>query len=505
VSKEPHNSPRLARFQAGSAVVVLLALVTAALLVGPATAFGQATTPTLTPAPGTVTATDTPAPSPQASATGTAQTATSLSLSTSNGLPGASITANGAGFKPGETVDVSFNGQSVGSPTVNNGGTFSLSFTVPSMPPGQYGVLAKGETSGLTASTAFAINQGTASLSFTPTQAPPGTSLTVAGAGFQPGDTVQVGFNGPSVGTATADTKGDFSVTFTVPPTLSPGQYGVTATGQTSGVTVNATYTVTAPNATPVPTAAATATPATSPQTAPTIAHDDRYFSQTGYRIDNDEVWAFFQQYGGLSAFGYPVSRQMTFLGCPVQMFQRHIIQVCPGQGAALINLLDPEIFPYTQVNGSTFPAPDATIKNNTPQVGSPSYSADIIAFVNSVVPDTFNAQSVSFLQTYNTLGGLTIWGAPISNPQPDPANANFIYQRFQRGIMHYIAGQGTQSILLADYLKAIVMNKDVPPDLLAQSRETRFFKQYCPGQTGWLCRPGELPGTDLTFAFENG
>jgi hypothetical protein len=195
----------------------------------------------------------------------------------------------------------------------------------------------------------------------------------------------------------------------------------------------------------------------------------------------------------------------MLFLGCPVQMFQRHIIQVCPGQGAALINLLDPEIFPYTQVNGSTFPAPDGQMKANTPQVGSPTYAEDINAFVQANVPDAFNGQSVNFLQTFNTLGGLTIWGAPISKPAPDPSNANFIYQRFQRGIMHFMGASGTQSILLADYLKAIMTNQNVPPDLLAQSRETRFFNQYCPGQTQWLCRPSDLPGTDLTFAFQNG
>jgi hypothetical protein len=195
----------------------------------------------------------------------------------------------------------------------------------------------------------------------------------------------------------------------------------------------------------------------------------------------------------------------MQFLGCPVQMFQRHIIQVCPGQGAALINLLDPEIFPYTQVNGSTFPAPDATMKANTPPVGSPTYAVDINNFVQANVPDTFNGQPVNFQTTFNTLGGLTIWGAPISNPQPDPANANFIYQRFQRGIMHFIGGQGTQSILLADYLKAIIINQNVPPDLLAQSRETRFFNQYCPDQPKMVCRPNDLAGTDLTFAFTNG
>ena len=111
----------------------------------------------------------------------------------------------------------------------------------------------------------------------------------------------------------------------------------------------------------------------------------------------------------------------------------------------------------------------------------------------------------MNFLQHFNNQGGLVIWGAPISHPAPDPSNANFIYQRFQRGIMHYTVGVGTQSILLADYLKAIIINQNVPPDLLAQAQGSRFFNQYCPGSDLWLCRPGELAGTDFTFAFVQG
>ena len=70
---------------------------------------------------------------------------------------------------------------------------------------------------------------------------------------------------------------------------------------------------------------------------------------------------------------------------------------------------------------------------------------------------------------------------------------------------MHFTVGSGTQSILLADYLKAIIMNQNVPPDLAAQARETRYFNQYCPTSALSLCRANDLPGTDLTFAFVNG
>ena len=44
---------------------------------------------------------------------------------------------------------------------------------------------------------------------------------------------------------------------------------------------------------------------------------------------------------------------------------------------------------------------------------------------------------------------------------RPDPSNQNLIYQRFQRRIMHYVVGQGTRGILLAGYLKAVILRPD--------------------------------------------
>ena len=272
----------------------------------------------------------------------------------------------------------------------------------------------------------------------------------------------------------------------------------------------------TAPPPTATPTAAATGTgtpvaaaPTATPgpiQQAPAVTHDAQYYSQTGYRVD-DQAVAFFQSRGAVDTFGYPISRLFTFLGCPVQMFQRLIIQLCPGQGPALINSLDPEIFPYTRVNGSVFPSPDDQLKAQTPAVGTPEY-ANILTFIQSVTPDQFNGQPVNFWQTFQARGGLEVLGAPISRPQPDPTNANFIYMRFQRVILHYRAGIGTEPLLLADYLKQVILGPSapsLPPDLQQQSSSSRFFNQYCRGGTRWLCRPGDLAGTDLTFAFEQG
>jgi hypothetical protein len=269
------------------------------------------------------------------------------------------------------------------------------------------------------------------------------------------------------------------------PPTATP----------TAGATGTATPGAAAPTATPAPV-----------QQAPAVTHDAQYYSQTGYRVD-DQAVAFFQSRGAVDTFGYPISRLFPFLGCPVQMFQRLIIQLCPGTGPALINLLDPEIFPYTRVNGSVFPSPDDQLKAQTPAVGSPEY-ANILTFIQSVTPDQFNGQPVNFWQTFQARGGLEVLGAPISRPQPDPTNANFIYMRFQRVILHFRAGIGTEPLLLADYLKQVILGPSapsLPQDLQQQSSSSRFFNQYCRGGTGWICRPGDLQGTDLTFAFEQG
>jgi hypothetical protein len=98
----------------------------------------------------------------------------------------------------------------------------------------------------------------------------------------------------------------------------------------------------------------------------------------------------------------------------------------------------------------------------------------------------------------------LEVWGVPISRPARDPNNGNFIYQRFQRGIMHFdFASGATRGILLSDYFKSLITGRNLPADLASQAVNSRFRSQYCPGATAWVCRPTQLPGTDLTFAFE--
>jgi len=247
---------------------------------------------------------------------------------------------------------------------------------------------------------------------------------------------------------------------------------------------------------------------------------DPRFFSQTNFRIDNDAFWDFFQRRGTVRTFGYPVSRVFRLDGFPVQIFQREVMQLWQDGSVHTLNLLDAGLLPYTRINGSTFPAPDPSVIMQTPTPSDPAYATRIVQFVQDQAPDTFQGEPVNFAQTFNTtvtaqdapdapesilpLFNLDVWGAPTSQPARDPNNANFIYLRFQRGIMHYDRGCGcTQGLLLADYLKSIITGQNLPSDLAAQVQTSRYYQQYAPGKPGSIARPNDLPGSDLTSAFD--
>ena len=205
--------------------------------------------------------------------------------------------------------------------------------------------------------------------------------------------------------------------------------------------------------------------------------------------------------------FGYPTSRTFTFLGCPVQFFQRQVIQDCAGQGAALFNILVPRHLSVYRGELQHVPraGPDAGSKCAAGQL------ADLLDGHHHV-RQSGRAENVQrsagqLPELLQHSGCFDDLGAPISNPAPDPNNNSFIYQRFQRGIMHYIQGTGTESILIADYLKALILNQNVPTDLGAEAtaQNSPYLASYCPGQPLWMCKPNQVPGTDYTFAFVQG
>jgi hypothetical protein len=258
---------------------------------------------------------------------------------------------------------------------------------------------------------------------------------------------------------------------------------------------------------------------------APALVHDARYFAQTGYRVDNDAFWRYFQSRGGVATFGYPVSRTFKLLGFTTQLFQRQAMQVAPDGSVRLLNLLDAGLMPYTKFNGSRFPAADPAMTAKAPAAGSATYAGAVVQFVQTMAPDLWQGHTTKFFQTFQSTVSLTqafptgggssallpllnleVWGLPTSQPTVDPTNHNFVYQRFQRGVMHYDAACNcTEGILFGDYLKEILTGKNLPADLAGEAQNSALYHQYDPDSAGYLEQPERLPGSDLTFAFAQG
>jgi len=75
-----------------------------------------------------------------------------------------------------------------------------------------------------------------APLTITPANTPTGSVATVIGAGYGPGESVELTVNGQSWGSSTAGQGGALNAQLTVPTGLSPGMYTVEATGASSGI-----------------------------------------------------------------------------------------------------------------------------------------------------------------------------------------------------------------------------------------------------------------------------
>src|SRR5687768_15527046 len=176
---------------------------------------------------------------------------------------------------------------------------------------------------------------------------------------------------------------------------------------------------------------------------------DNRYFEETGFRIDNDRIWDYFSKRGGERTFGLPTSRTFQFLGAPTQFFQRHVLQVTGSGGVQTLNLLGDGLLPYTTIRGSTFPAEDPAVLAAAPKAGSPTYADDVLKFLDTYAPDTWEGEPVNFKETFSetvtladafpegggsagllTLLNLEIWGLPTAKPARDPANGTFIFAR---------------------------------------------------------------------------
>ncbi|PYX48636.1 MAG: hypothetical protein DMG79_11375, partial [Acidobacteria bacterium] len=84
----------------------------------------------------------------------------------------------------------------------------------------------------------------TASISLSPNSGPPTSKTTATASGYSSGETVVVTFDSTTLGTAVADSAGNFTLVLTVSKSAQPGAHTVQASGQASGVIASTVFTV---------------------------------------------------------------------------------------------------------------------------------------------------------------------------------------------------------------------------------------------------------------------
>jgi hypothetical protein len=144
-----------------------------------------------------------------------------------------------------------------------------------------------------------------------------------------------------------------------------------------------------------------------------------RYFPETGCWVGNDFL-DFFEKYGGLDIFGYPIENATVEANVGVQYFQRARLELRPEQSATYriqLGLLGQQI--YGRIDAPLPPEqrPAATDRNHR------------------FFPETGQVVSFAFLDFFNSRGGLDIFGFPISGQITEKG---ITVQYFQRARMEW-------------------------------------------------------------------
>jgi hypothetical protein len=148
-----------------------------------------------------------------------------FSVNPASGFPGTTVTLTGSGFGASETINVyTFNGNKnvlLGTGTSDGTGSVSATARVPSASWGLYSLVAIGQTSGTTGVALFSM---TPRLVANPKTGSAGSTFALSGFGYGAGETVNVFWNTPqtSLGLATADSSGHFSLNNLTIPTGAP-------------------------------------------------------------------------------------------------------------------------------------------------------------------------------------------------------------------------------------------------------------------------------------------
>jgi hypothetical protein len=153
-------------------------------------------------------------------------------------IQGDTITFTGRHFVPGESVTVSLPHTTVTTVTADSVGNFKTGpITIP-YNIGERVFTFSGNQSQIAFPVSINVGSGAPWIVLSTYYAGAGTPVTISGYQFGGNETVQVMFNGTTIGSAQTDAQGNFSLNTSVPNT-GQGQWTVTATGATTNLTAS--------------------------------------------------------------------------------------------------------------------------------------------------------------------------------------------------------------------------------------------------------------------------
>jgi len=179
-----------------------------------------------------------------------------VSLSVGEGRSGTPVVVTGHGFEPGETVEIRFHVDLIGTARVDENGDFTANTKVPGTYDAfggqQFMISAVGKSSVqhaeapfklLTSGTAIVApsggggDSGPPKITLSRTSGRTGTDVTVTGENFTPGEEVRIRFHTEEIGTVVVGTDGRFSKRVRIPESygvFAPQQFEIWANGSPS-------------------------------------------------------------------------------------------------------------------------------------------------------------------------------------------------------------------------------------------------------------------------------
>ncbi len=149
-----------------------------------------------------------------------------MTINPKSGMAGDKVTVSGTGFGKLSKFIIYFDDEEVETDKTGRDGSFETTFTVPQVAAGTYWVEVEDEDVN-TGDAEFTVSIITEAI-ISKTTGNVGAETTISGTGFKADGTVTIKYDDIAVATVTADSNGDFSVTFKVPPSQH-GNHTITA------------------------------------------------------------------------------------------------------------------------------------------------------------------------------------------------------------------------------------------------------------------------------------